>query len=149
MADADAPAWPEPRANPDLVGHAAAEAALLDAWHSGRMAHAWLITGPKGAGKATLAYRFARFVLSRNGNAQAAGLFEEQPASLFVPPDDPVFARVAAESHRDLVSVQPSWDDRAKRRRSEIVVADIQKLGKFFAMTAEGVSSIAMPRTRS
>ncbi len=136
-ADDTGPAWPEPHANADLIGHDAAEATLLDAWRSGRMAHAWLVTGPKGIGKATLAYRFARFALSREGK-QPAGLFGEPPVSLAVPSDDPVFSCVAAEGHRDLVTVRRSWDERAKRLRGEIVVGDVQKLGRFFSMTAEG-----------
>ena len=56
-----------PRENPDLTGHEAAENQFLDAWSSGRMHHGWLISGPKGIGKATMAYRFARFLLT-NGN---------------------------------------------------------------------------------
>ena len=63
---------PPPRKNPDLVGHEAAEATLLDAWNSRRLAHGWLLNGPPGIGKATLAYRFARFVLAGGG---AGGLF--------------------------------------------------------------------------
>ncbi len=54
----------EPRANPLLLGHEPAEATLLEALRSGRMHHAWLITGPDGVGKATLAYRFARRLLA-------------------------------------------------------------------------------------
>ena len=65
---------PEPRANPMLLGHEAAEATLLDAMRAGRMHHAWLITGPEGIGKATLAYRFARRLLagSRRGGQPGA-----------------------------------------------------------------------------
>ncbi|MEQ9449004.1 MAG: DNA polymerase III subunit delta', partial [Rhodospirillaceae bacterium] len=55
----------EPRDNPYLIGHERAEQAFLGAWTSGRLAHAWLICGPRGIGQATLAYRMARFVLSR------------------------------------------------------------------------------------
>ena len=55
---------PDPRANPILLGHADAEATILDAIRAGRMHHAWLITGPEGVGKATLAYRFARRLLA-------------------------------------------------------------------------------------
>ena len=51
---------PDPRANPLLLGHAGPEAVLAEAMRSGRMHHAWLITGPEGVGKATLAFRFAR-----------------------------------------------------------------------------------------
>ena len=55
---------PHPRHAPALIGHRAAEAEMLAAYRSGRLAHAWLIGGPRGAGKATLAWRFARFVLA-------------------------------------------------------------------------------------
>jgi len=58
------PVAPAPRANPELFGHEAAEQVLLNAFNSGRLPHAWLIGGPAGIGKATLAYRFARFVLA-------------------------------------------------------------------------------------
>ena len=56
---ADAPSVPHPRQAPDLRGHAAAEDVLLRAWSSGRLPHAWLLTGARGIGKATLAFRFA------------------------------------------------------------------------------------------
>ena len=56
---------PSPRENPHLAGHEKAEQTLLQAYNSGRLPHAWLITGPPGIGKATLAFRFARFVLAR------------------------------------------------------------------------------------
>ena len=64
---------PDPRANPLLLGHEAAERTLLDAIHQGRMHHAWLITGPEGIGKATLAFRFARRLLAGHGAANGAG----------------------------------------------------------------------------
>src|ERR1700722_11785984 len=89
---------PEPRANPLLLGHAEAEATILDAMRAGRMHHAWLITGPEGVGKATLAYRFARRLL--------AGQRHGQQDSLALDPADPVFRRVAATSHADLLTVE-------------------------------------------
>ena len=55
---------PRPRETAVLFGHEAAERALLDAYKGGRIPHAWLIGGPPGIGKATLAYRLARFVLA-------------------------------------------------------------------------------------
>ena len=59
------PAAPPPRANPDLLGHEAAEAELRRLFDSGRMPHALLLSGPRGIGKATLAFRLARFVLAQ------------------------------------------------------------------------------------
>ena len=102
-----------PRANPDLVGHEAAEAALLAAWNSGRMPHAWLIAGPRGVGKATLAFRFARFALAQGAqrSAESGGLFggsaPAAPASLALPAEHPVFRRVAAEGHADMLTLRP------------------------------------------
>ena len=55
---------PHPRTTAVLFGHASAEAALIAAYRSGRIPHAFLMAGPKGIGKATLAYRLARFVLA-------------------------------------------------------------------------------------
>src|SRR5512145_1755946 len=97
---------PAPRANPDLIGQAAAEAAMLAAWRSGRMPHAWLIGGPRGVGKATLAYRFARFVLAGGGDA-AEGLFGASGVeTLALTANHPVFRRVAAGGHADLFTLE-------------------------------------------
>jgi DNA polymerase-3 subunit delta' len=120
---------PEPRANPVLLGHEAAEAIMLDALRAGRMHHAWLITGPEGVGKATLAYRFARRLL--------AG----QPAegSLVLDPADPVFRRVAAASHADLLTVERVYDDKRKRMKTQIAVDDVRRINGFMSLTpAEG-----------
>lgn len=67
MAAANAPIEEShaPHRTLDLMGHEAAEREVLDAWASGRMHHAWLLSGQRGIGKATLAYRIARFVLAQ------------------------------------------------------------------------------------
>ena len=129
---------PHPRDNPDLAGHAPAEAALLEAWNSGRLAHAWLLCGPKGIGKATLAYRFARFVLA--GGGEGGGLFGGAPESLEIRPDHPIFRRVASQGHADLVAVERGWtDDKKAKLRTEIVVEDVRGIGGFMSLTpAEG-----------
>jgi len=59
---------PHPRETLSLYGHADAEQAFLDAYRAGRMPHAWLIGGPRGIGKATLAYCMARYA-SRKANS--------------------------------------------------------------------------------
>ncbi len=123
------PEPPEPRANPLLVGHAAAEATLLGALRGRRMHHAWLITGPEGVGKATLAFRFARRVL--------AGV----PAndSLALDPADPVFRRAMAGGHADLFTLQRTPGSDRKKLRAEIVVDDVREVGAFLRLTpAEG-----------
>jgi DNA polymerase-3 subunit delta' len=119
----------EPRTNPNLFGHEAAEATLLDAIQGGRMHHAWLIIGPEGVGKATLAYRFARRLL--------AGRPVEP--SLALPATHPVFRRVAAGSHADLMTVERGINEKTKRMRMQIPVEDIRKINGFMSLTpAEG-----------
>jgi DNA polymerase-3 subunit delta' len=125
---------PDPRANPLLLGHDGAEATLAEAMRSGRMHHAWLLTGPEGVGKATLAFRFARRLL--------AGLPPDgapDGAALGMDAGEKVFRRVAAGSHADLLTVERAWDPRRKQRRGEIVVDDVRRVGAFLHLTpAEG-----------
>jgi DNA polymerase III subunit delta' len=116
---------PAPRANPDLIGQEAAERALVEARAAGRLHHAWLLTGTEGIGKATLAYRFARFLLARGS---AAG-------SLAVDPADPVFRRVAAGTHADLMTVERGMDEKRKRMRQEIVVDEVREVSRFLRLT--------------
>ncbi len=119
---------PEPRANPILIGHAQAEAAMREAAQAGRLHHAWLLAGPPGIGKATLAFRFARWLL-----AGAPG------EALDLASDHPVFRRVAAGTHADLLTVEREWDEKRKRQRSEIVVEDVRAIAGFLRLTpAEG-----------
>src|SRR5260370_7351007 len=95
-----------PRDNPLLLGHEVAEAALLQAHRSGRLPHAWLLSGPRGIGKATLAFRFARFLFAEG--AAAPGLFAAPPASLAIPPEHPVFRPPAPAGPPDLPLVHPT-----------------------------------------
>ncbi|HET8727310.1 MAG TPA: DNA polymerase III subunit delta' [Alphaproteobacteria bacterium] len=132
-----------PRANPELIGHADAEAVLLRSSLSGRMPHAWLIGGPSGIGKATLAYRFARFVLS-GAATDAEGLFAGAPSNLHLDPEHPTFRRVRAAGHADLLTVERPWHkdeekkDEADRRRrvGELPVDQVRKIAPFLHLTA-------------
>ena len=125
----------DPRANPLLFGHSAAEAMLAEATRADRLHHAWLITGPEGVGKATLAYRFARRLL--------AGMTDG--ASLALDATHPVFRRVAAGAHADLLTVELAFDDKRKRMRSQIAVEDVRRIPAFMSLTpAEGGWRVAV-----
>jgi DNA polymerase-3 subunit delta' len=127
---------PPPIANPLLIGHSEAEQSLLRSWVGGRVPHAWLLTGPPGIGKATLAYRFARFLLA-NPTAPEVGLFAvPPPTNLALDPDHPVFRRVAAGGHPDLMVVEREIDQKTKRERGVITVDQIREIGHFLHLTA-------------
>ena len=120
-----------PRRATELVGHKPAEARLLQAHQSGKLHHAWLISGPKGIGKATLAYRFAKFLLHVPGGEKA-----KAHTSLHVPPEASAFRQVAAGSHPDLLVIQRAVDQRAKRLKTEIAVDDAREAQGFFGRTS-------------
>ncbi|WP_420404979.1 DNA polymerase III subunit delta' [Nisaea sp.] len=135
----DAQNIPLPRETEELVGHQAAESAMAEAVASGRIPHAWLITGPSGIGKATLAYRFARHILSGAGADEGPGLFGDAlpstPAGLHVPREDPVFSQIAGGSHPDMLVVERGFDEKRKKMRGEIVVDDVRQIGSFLRLT--------------
>ena len=128
-----------------LLGHGEAELVFLRALERKRMPHAWLITGPRGVGKATLAYRMARRLLSDTPPAAAApedsfALFDDVPApasvatmpdSLDMPPDHPVFRRIAAQSHPDLRVLQRRVNEKTGKLRSEILIDDVRDVLDF------------------
>ncbi len=123
---------PHPRATAVLFGHQAAEAKLLAAYRSGRVPHAFLIAGPQGIGKATLAYRMARFVLAHPD----PGARDVAAAnSLFVDPKNPVARRIAAQAQPDLLVIERTLNDKGVLHK-QIQVEDIRKTVGFFGSTA-------------
>lgn len=140
--DFDDDNWPpHPRTNPYLKGHEEGERMLLDAFNSGRMHHAWLITGPKGIGKATLAYRFARFVLGQAPKDAGPGLFGDDlpataPENLEMSPDNPVFQRIAAGGHGDLLSIERRVNEKTGKLKTVIDVDSVREVGAMMTQTA-------------
>lgn len=133
---------PHPRATLALFGHAEAERALLEAYKSGRVPHAWLIGGPPGIGKATLAYRFARFVLA-HPDPQAAAV--QNATSLAVDPDNPVAHRIAAQAQGDLLVLERVINEQTGKLYTVIRVDDVRRTVGFFGSTAgEGGWRIAI-----
>jgi DNA polymerase-3 subunit delta' len=128
-AGADDIEVPHSRATTVLHGHAEAEQAFLDAYR-GRMPHAWLIGGPRGIGKATLAYRMARFVFAHPDPGAA-----HDATSLALPADHPAIRRVAAQGHSDLLVLERTEGESGKLR-TVIQVDDVRRTVGFFGSTA-------------
>ncbi|MFN3846909.1 MAG: DNA polymerase III subunit delta' [Paracoccaceae bacterium] len=126
---------PHPRETLTLFGHQAAEAAFLDAYRSGRQHHGWLITGAKGVGKATLAWRIARFLLATP--AEDGGMFAPPPpTSLEIAPDSPVARRMLQLSEPRLFLLRRRANDKETALSAEIRVDEVRKMKSFFALSA-------------
>ncbi|ODN70824.1 DNA polymerase III subunit delta' [Methylobrevis pamukkalensis] len=125
---------PLPREQTGVIGHDAAARTLVEAYAGGRMHHAWLITGPKGIGKATLAYRFARYALSHPDPAQAP---TDGPAA--IDRIDPrVDAQVARGAHPNVMHLSRPLADDGKRFKTVLTVDEVRRAAAFFGNSAGG-----------
>ena len=125
---------PEPRANPALLGQESAEQAFLAAWQSGRLAHGWVLSGPRGIGKETLAFRIARHVLASGTGDRLA-----------CDPATPLFRRIAAGGHSDLFYLARQVNEKTGKLRSEIGIDDARALCALLALTpGEGEWRVAI-----
>jgi DNA polymerase-3 subunit delta' len=122
--------FPHPRETRVLIGHGDAEREMAEAVAGGRMHHAWLIAGPEGIGKATLAYRVARYALARPQERDPAG------KSLQIAPETTAARQVLALSHPGLLVLRRPWDPRAKRFAASIPIDEVRRLRSFLGHTA-------------
>jgi len=118
---------PHPRETYVLAGQEEALARAARAIRSGRPPQGWLMAGGPGIGKATLAYRIARYVLRY-------GAKDSGPADLHVGPEDATSRRIEAQAHPGLLILRRPWDEKNKRLKSVITVDEIRRLGEFFSL---------------
>jgi DNA polymerase III subunit delta' len=131
------PGAPHPRETTRLLGQDAAEAAFLAALNSGRLPHGWLLTGPRGVGKATFAWRAARHLVA-HPPADGDALFAPPPAtSLDVDPEHPVARRVRALSEPSVCLIRRSPREDGKALSEVIRVEDVRRLKGFFNLSGE------------
>ncbi|MEE8453427.1 MAG: DNA polymerase III subunit delta' [Limibaculum sp.] len=141
------PGHPHPRETPRLFGQEAAEKGFLTAWADERLHHAWLLRGPRGIGKATLAYRIARALIAdgpgpkQADGKQAGGLSGPgselaAPATLDAPQGCPVATRIRARSEPCLAVLRRTVNDKTGRLRGQIVVDDVRAVRRFLSLSA-------------
>jgi len=123
--------FPHPRETRGLFGQDVAQATLSEALASGRMHHAWLLSGPAGIGKATLAYQFARAALAR---PEERDLFGQGMA---IEPNSPTDRQVRVLSHPGLLVIRRTCDPKTKRFSQTIAVDEVRRLRSFLALSPE------------
>ncbi len=126
---------PHPRVTGHLFGQPEAEAEFLQAFTSGRLHHAWMLTGPKGVGKATLAWRLSRFLLATPEDD--GGMFATPPpTNLDIDPANPVARRLLqlAEPRHFLLRRGPN--DKETALSQVISVDEVRRMKSFFALSA-------------
>ena len=119
------PGAPHPRETSVLYGQGAAEAQFLAAAAAGRLPHAWLLTGPRGVGKATLDWRIARALVA-GGPVESLAMAREAPA----------FRALANLASPQLFLCRRPWDDKTERLRTAITVEEVRALKDFFQLSA-------------
>lgn len=126
---------PHPRETPTLIGHHAAEQTFLNAFRAGKLHHGWMITGPLGLGKATLAWKIARFLLATPDDT--GGMFAAPPPeTLDISPDHPIAHRLIALSEPRLFLLRRAWDDDKRKLKSVITVDEVRKMKNYFSLSA-------------
>ena len=132
--------------NPLLLGHDDAEQLFLSSFFSKRVPHAWLLTGTKGIGKATFAYRVARFVLTNNAiSSETDELFssdlemDKPPINLNSDINNPICRRIMSGGHPDFLNITRTLDEKTGKIKKQITVDEIRKINSFLSLTsAEG-----------
>ncbi len=124
---------PHPRKTARLFGQARAESELLDGYRAGRLHHAWLMGGAQGTGKATLAWRFARFLLA---HPDPAGGAVRDAVDLSVPADHPAAGRVASGAHGDVAVLRRAWNEKTGKFFTEIRIDEVRRASGLFQQAA-------------
>ncbi|WP_182421902.1 DNA polymerase III subunit delta' [Aureimonas sp. ME7] len=127
---------PPPSATPFAIGHVQAWEDLVAATRSGRMHHAWLIQGPLGIGKATMAFGFARHLLG--------AVWEQIDDRRMFEASNPIFRQIASGAHPNVVHIRRAEADRGDGFKTQITVDEIRRLQHFFQSTAPSGWRIAI-----
>ncbi|MEO0411799.1 MAG: DNA polymerase III subunit delta' [Pseudomonadota bacterium] len=108
-----------------LIGHDGGVAEFLEALDSGKLHHAWLLTGQHGIGKALFALHASAVLLSQAKSALTMPLFRDALST-------PAARQMLQGSHPDFRHIQP-----AKDKATQIISVDqIRTLAGLFQTTA-------------
>jgi DNA polymerase-3 subunit delta' len=142
--------YPHPKVEKTIFGHETQEKEFIDCYKSGKLHHGWLITGARGIGKATLAWRLAKFILTQpiksfNANSLFSEASLNHQTELDKNSKDSIETRILAETEPRLSITRRSFDEKRKKFRSNIRVDEIRRLNSFFSLSvSDGGSRVAI-----
>jgi DNA polymerase-3 subunit delta' len=122
-----------PRETFEFFGHNGTEKHLLELYRLGRLPHAYLICGLPGIGKATLAWRLARFILA---NPDSATLALASARNLSVSTANPIAKQIVGLAHPDLVLLRRNWNSKDQKLYNEIRIDDIRSAMNVFQQSS-------------
>jgi len=142
--------YPHPKVTETMFGHDFSEQEFINCYESGKLHHGWLITGAKGIGKATLAWRIAKFLLTQPiDRVQTSGSLDISDRNKTIELDEhlknTIIARIMAESEPRLAVLRRSFDEKRKTFRSNIRVDEVRHLNNFFSLSvSDGGGRVAI-----
>ncbi len=121
---------PHPAENPNLVGHDEILAKLANQYHSGKIHHAWILCGPRGIGKATLAFQFAAHLFRYPNSGDAPESWEHSAGP------DAIQSKIARGGHPNILHLTRPWDDKTKKFKTQLTVDEIRLTVPFFGTSS-------------
>ena len=142
--------YPHPKVTETMFGHDFSEQEFINCYKSGKLHHGWLITGAKGIGKATLAWRIAKFLLTQPiDRVQTSGFLDISDRNKTIELDEhlknTIISKIMAESEPRLAVLRRSFDEKRKTFRSNIRVDEVRHLNNFFSLSvSDGGGRVAI-----
>ncbi len=121
-----------PVATPLFFGHRGPIDSLSQSLNSGRFHHGWIFSGPRGVGKATLAYHLARVLLEKN-SFDGTAFLERDGAFDLLGLSEQIRSQktgrlVSQFAHPDMRILRRSFDPKTKKFFSAIRIDEMRAL---------------------
>ena len=121
---------PHPRFSKRVLGQERTGEKFLKAYFNQKLHHAWMITGQKGIGKATLAWRMAKFLINFNSKTNSMGSI-----NLETEIDSSLDSRIESLSEPSIILVRKNFDSKRKKPQTVIKVEDIRNMSESIGFT--------------